>query len=54
MAEAGIKPARKDTAPAAEEPAEKGKKEKSVRMTYGDGDYSMEERMARMARYTVA
>jgi len=54
MAEAGIKPARRDTAPPVEEVVEKGKKEKSMRMVYGDGDISMEEKMARMARYTVA
>ena len=52
MAEAGIKPPRRDTGPAAEE-GEKGKKDKSMRMIYGDGDVSMEERMARMTRYTV-
>ena len=54
MAEAGIKPARRDTAPAGEDVVEKGRKDKSMRMVYGDGDVSMEERMARMARYTVA
>ncbi|KAL1901027.1 hypothetical protein Sste5346_002092 [Sporothrix stenoceras] len=51
MAEAGVRPP--ESAPAAAPPAEK-KKDKSTRMVFQDGDYSLEEKMAQMARYAVA
>ena len=55
MAEAGIKPAKRDGAEATptEAPAEKGKKEKAMRMVYADGDFSLEEKMAQMPRYAI-
>ncbi len=43
MAEAGIKPA----TDAAAAPAEKTKKEKSMRMVYADGDFSLRRRWPR-------
>lgn len=50
MAEAGIVRPAPDVSAA---PPEK-KKDKSTRMVYQDGDYSLEEKMAQMVRYAVA
>ncbi|CAK7210214.1 hypothetical protein SCUCBS95973_000703 [Sporothrix curviconia] len=63
MAEAGIRPggappgapaAAAPVAAAAAAPEKSSKKDKSTRMVYQDGDYSLEEKMAQMARYAVA
>ncbi len=52
MAEAGIKPPRIVADPT-EAPAEKNKKDKSTRMIYADGEFSLEEKIARTARYAI-
>jgi len=59
MAEAGIKPG-KDGSGTPVEPqsataatTEKGKKDKSMRMVYADAEFSLEEKMAQMPRYTI-
>ncbi|CAK7207464.1 hypothetical protein SEUCBS139899_010274 [Sporothrix eucalyptigena] len=55
MAEAGIRPGEAPPTAAAAPSTEKAsKKEKATRMVYQDGDYSLEEKMAQMARYAVA
>ena len=65
MAEAGVRPgaplaaapppaaAAAAAAPPAA-PENSSKKDKATRMVYQDGDYSLEEKMAQMARYAVA
>ncbi|CAK7234249.1 hypothetical protein SBRCBS47491_008885 [Sporothrix bragantina] len=58
MAEAGIRPPGAAPpgaapAPSAAAPEKNSKKDKSTRMVYQDGDYSLEEKMAQMARYAV-
>lgn len=56
LAEAGMRPggeAPPSGAPAAEK-EKPSKKDKSTRMVYQDGDFSLEEKMAQMTRYAVA
>lgn len=50
MAEAGVKPGKKEDEAA---PEKKSKKDKS-RMFYSDADISPEERMAQLPRYALA
>ncbi|CAK7262656.1 hypothetical protein SEPCBS119000_000079 [Sporothrix epigloea] len=57
MAEAGIRPVAQPAAVAtasATAPEKNNKKDKSTRMVYQDGDFSLEEKMSQIARYAVA
>ncbi|CAK7266646.1 hypothetical protein SEPCBS57363_002195 [Sporothrix epigloea] len=57
MAEAGIRPntqAAPVAAAATTAPEKSSKKDKSTRMVYQDGDFSLEEKISQMARYAVA